>query len=465
MKEQRTIEGRWWIFGTDKPEHFGVLNYNPESGLSLKVTIAHSFSFKEVFSDLHSRNEFPEIIQGRDSHDKPVTLFGCACSGSHISGGLASYDFSPLAALLGQSIPSWESAVYRSVQFHFTLLHNWVDVSCIKIAPTDAGALQVQLLPRDDIKITLPCGAQLTLTPEFGTESKRGDFHITEGHNILIEFPKLVHVQTIRDSYSHLLRRLLTLFTGTLVFEERVKVQIPDSDNPPSDAELLLSNEGASEAKTDLHSGRMTVPHAEIAANFPAILRRWFEYHQKLDSALDLYFATVFNRNLYINQRFLFLAQALEVYHNSNPEFVGYVQPTPDFRARRERIVEGAPEVEREWLREKLHYANQKTLAERLADILEKHKAEAEQFIPDLQRFADKVRHTRNYYTHFDEKLRENGRIAEGNELVNLVFQMRTLMGICVLKDLGIAGAPIARLINKLKGMRLVSLDNRPSRN
>jgi hypothetical protein len=202
----------------------------------------------------------------------------------------------------------------------------------------------------------------------------------------------------------------------------------------------------------------MTVPYAEITAEFAGILRRWFEYHERLDSALSLYFATVFNRSLYINHKFLFLAQALEVYHNTNPEFVGYVQPTRDFRARRERIVESAPEFEREWLREKLHYANQKTLAERLAEILAKNKADAEQFIPDLARFADMVKHTRNYYTHFDEELRENGKIAQGDELTMLVFQMQTLLGICILKDLGIAGAPITRLIKTLKGMRLVSL-------
>jgi hypothetical protein len=29
MKEPKTYEGRWWIFGKDKPEHFGILYCNP----------------------------------------------------------------------------------------------------------------------------------------------------------------------------------------------------------------------------------------------------------------------------------------------------------------------------------------------------------------------------------------------------------------------------------------------------
>jgi hypothetical protein len=30
VKEAKIFEGRWWIFGKDKPEHFGVLHYGPE---------------------------------------------------------------------------------------------------------------------------------------------------------------------------------------------------------------------------------------------------------------------------------------------------------------------------------------------------------------------------------------------------------------------------------------------------
>ncbi|HTX20956.1 MAG TPA: hypothetical protein VMD27_03700 [Candidatus Aquilonibacter sp.] len=75
MKESKTFEGRWWIFGTEKPEHFGVLHYSPEKGLRLEVKIAQSFGFAEILQDT-TRADFPEVIQGRDKDDKPITLFG-----------------------------------------------------------------------------------------------------------------------------------------------------------------------------------------------------------------------------------------------------------------------------------------------------------------------------------------------------------------------------------------------------
>ena|ERR1035441_10714390 len=42
MDRTRTIEGRWWIQGDDKPAHFGTLSYDPEKGLSLSVKVPRS---------------------------------------------------------------------------------------------------------------------------------------------------------------------------------------------------------------------------------------------------------------------------------------------------------------------------------------------------------------------------------------------------------------------------------------
>jgi hypothetical protein len=218
-------------------------------------------------------------------------------------------------------------------------------------------------------------------------------------------------------------------------------------------------NEAVTEVQRDLTATRMTAPYKDLTEGLPAVIAKWFEYHEQLDSVLNLYFAVLFNPSLYINHRFLFLAQALEIYHGSHTGFVGYVQRKEDFRERRKRIIQAAPQEEKEWLEEKLHYANQKTLAQRLVEILAKNKAEADQFIGDLQGFAAAVKNTRNYHTHFDEELKNKGRVTDDMEaLVRLVSQMETLLGVCILKDLGVTGAPITRIIDRHKRMEITSL-------
>ena len=84
---------------------------------------------------------------------------------------------------------------------------------------------------------------------------------------------------------------------------------------------------------------------------------------------------------------------------------------------------------------------------------------EAEQFIPDLARFARLVKNTRNYHTHFDEDLKKRGKIiVDVEEMVQTVSQMQTILSICILKDIGITGDPISRLIQRHKSMKVYSL-------
>src|SRR5207244_5684140 len=65
---------------------------------------------------------------------------------------------------------------------------------------------------------------------------------------------------------------------------------------------------------------------------------------------------------------------------------------------------------------------------------------------PDRAAFAVKVRHTRNYYTHFLGELREKGKAVNDDELPRLTEQMRGLLLLCILRDLGISGKPAAKV-------------------
>lgn len=457
MKESKTFEGRWWIFGTEKPEHFGVLHYSPEKGLRLEVKIAQSFGFAEI---LRGTNPvFPEVIQGRDKDDKPITLFGSSHPSWNKSGGLASYEFHPFNAIVGQSVESWTAANYQKVKVHLSLLHNWIGQSRVQQKFTPELIPQIEIQPGSAIEVNLGNGIVLKINSDFHTNPKSGNFEIYEGNHISLEFPQPVHAKTILTDYAERLRRLFSVLTGTPVVLESVYFEVPNSGEYPDQAEFLQDNKASGRAKRDLLAHRMTAPYKELAGIFPAVIAKWFEYHERLDAVLSLYFAVLFNPSLYINHRFLFLAQALEVYHSTHAEFVGCVQPKADFRERRDRIVQAVPPEEKEWLEEKLHYANQKTLAQRLSEILAKNKTEADQFISNLQCFAAAVKNTRNYHTHFDEELKEKGKVTDDMEaLVRLVSQMETLLSVCILKDLGITGAPIARIIDRYKKMEIYSL-------
>jgi len=186
------------------------------------------------------------------------------------------------------------------------------------------------------------------------------------------------------------------------------------------------------------------VPYAEICDRVSEIFVRWFAMERQVRDCLDLYFATIFGRHLYSHQTFLFLAQAVEVYHRLNMNFVNQVQSKAEFKRRKNRILESVPD-ERDWLNEKLAHANERTLAQRLDELLGSHSDEVSEFIPDPQEFAEVVKNTRSHFTHYSTGKERMEKIALGADLMRLTDRVRSLLEICLLKDFGIAGAPIKR--------------------
>jgi hypothetical protein len=172
-------------------------------------------------------------------------------------------------------------------------------------------------------------------------------------------------------------------------------------------------------ATRELLPQEMLAPYAEIYDRVSEIFVRWFAMEQQVRDCLNLYFATIFGRQLYSHQTFLFLAQAVEVYHRLNMNFVNQVQSKAEFKRHKNRILESVPD-ERDWLYEKLAHANEKTLAQRLEELLGSHSDEVSEFIPDPQEFAEVVKNIRNHFTHYSTGKKRIEKIASGADLMRL---------------------------------------------
>ena len=455
MKETRQIEGIWYIHGQDHPPVYGVLTYDPESGLSLNATAVQEISLLEVFHNAQRGSEIQETIYGTDKNQKTITLLGCGCEEANSATGLQTYRIRPLKALLGLKIADWNSPLFRSATIEFSLLNDWLGISGIKVG--GKSPFGVSVTPHSDISVHLPDNVVLRIGYGYSTRTKSGAFSIEEFHVITFGFSDNTSPNDIAK-YIETFRRFLTFFTGELVFYDSVKYSVhPIEVAGIDEAEALHSNFGASTAKRELFALFTLIPYSQIEAHAPEIIRQWFQYHERLDAVLELYFSVIFHSTGYGNLDFLLLAQALEAYHNLNPVYESAVEAKAQFKTRRQRIVDSAPEEERSWLKEKLHHANQKTLAQRLTDILQQHAGIIARFITDTKTFADKIRHTRNYHTHFDPDLLQGGKVATGVELFELTFQMRALLEICILSDLGIKGGPIERIIQRVQQVRVIS--------
>ncbi len=291
-------------------------------------------------------------------------------------------------------------------------------------------------------------------TLQFNQNNSKVD--LVEGHGVEFRFTEPCSVKETRLKYVESFRRFLTLLISRPVYVDKVYFH-PNDGEVPHEANLLQSNPVVESAdRKTLYPG-MVVSYRDISEKFGDVIRRWFELEESLVDVLNLYFATIFVPDLYINQTFLFLAQALEVYHRTSPNFENQVQPKTDFRARKKNIIEKVLE-EKDWLTEKLAHANEKTLAQRLNELIGLHQNEVDQFIEDTTEFSDSIRHTRNHFTHYGTGEKGMEKVAEGIQLIDLTAKMQTLLELCIFSDLGISGAPISRMIQNLKQRRYFEL-------
>jgi alanyl-tRNA synthetase len=109
------------------------------------------------------------------------------------------------------------------------------------------------------------------------------------------------------------------------------------------------------------------------------------------------------------------------------------------------------PRIGNEGLQEKLKnqikYGNELSLRNRLQDIFEKYSDVLNKMIKDKNRLIGIVVDTRNYLTHFNKELED--RSAKGKELIGIVNNLKLIMEICLLYEIGFDTNTIIKLYFK----------------
>ena len=464
MNKSRQIEGRWWINGDDKPFHLGTLSFDPEKGLELKVNVPQdrpggASAFFAMFDEIsRDEGEVPQIIHGTDENGRPITLFGCGNFSRSWALVQHTYHLRGIGgAVLNFRAGSTDERPFVFANARYTLLQKWMGRRLgIKHTVAEDGLVGIQFKSHELLELRLSNGVVIRI---FGTMLREGynlldELRIGWSHSVSFLFPAPLSPKAIHDDFASIFLRLLWLLTGAQVHIENLSFHDHDAFAPGSQgsaegAELLCANYGISEATRDLHPVEMIASFPEIEADFGSILNRWFECQEQLKPVLDLYFAVLANKTLEPAARFLFLAQAIEVYHARSREFSPNEKPEAEHKQRLKVILESAPSEYRGWLALILKYSNRKTLAQRLEDILARHASEAEKLNAKIEAFSDTFRDSRNYYTHYDEKLLQRGKVAVGLNLVRLATTVEALLQVCLLKEIGIQGKPIERILER----------------
>jgi hypothetical protein len=158
VNNPRTIKGRWWIHGDDKPPCFGILSLDPEDDLVLNAEILQNRTPKEIWKALDENHGVSKVIRGTDKNNQDMTLFGYFCFKYEPSTGLDSHRISCLAGILNYKASSFDEPRFRAVSVSYTFLDEWMNQHVIKESKAE----------QDNLVVKFETGKSLDFNPREG---------------------------------------------------------------------------------------------------------------------------------------------------------------------------------------------------------------------------------------------------------------------------------------------------------
>jgi hypothetical protein len=452
--EEIDVLGKWWVPGRDQPHHPGELFVSKDEHPCLKLFDNLGFLTKPengIYTD-RSFNEFFPIICGRTELG-PATLINFQQNKA---------DFLIFDALF----ESVDEARFRRIRLQFQHFSEWLRQIIIDRIVTfwknDKGEpigndleYKYHSLPEESFVAN-----ELEFRILFGISTKGGfltPVTLTPMAylDIAANAPKSVIewwfdiIRPMRDLFSLAMDRPIDI-SRFIVFDEReaaknkeCRVYFKGRRTKKNDKELIV--EDMLFAKTDIDGG-----------NLGLLVNNWFRIIKDIPMVCSLYSSVTSIREQYLEEEFLSLAQAAELYHRSHSK--NAILPKKEWKDKIKYIMDSVPESEREWLREKLIWSNSPTLQNRLEELLEKLEPTTSLLVSNKVDFATIVKHTRNYFTHWDNK--QQKKAATNSELYFVSTTLMYLIAASLLTELGFTSEKVAQLFarnHRINNFRLNS--------
>ncbi|PZO18506.1 MAG: hypothetical protein DCE87_02045 [Betaproteobacteria bacterium] len=180
-----------------------------------------------------------------------------------------------------------------------------------------------------------------------------------------------------------------------------------------------------------------------ISERFAETVQTWFDSYEKFNSAFNLYFATKTPRQLYLENRYLMLAQAVETLHRKMSTDVAY--GVDEYAELSAALMDGVPSKFHGWVEARLKYGNELSLRQRLKKLFAGHE-EIFGGKSKVKSLISAMVNTRNYLTHYDESLKNVA--TSGSEMYKLCLALELLLQIHFCQMVGFSNENVQQICN-----------------
>jgi len=447
-------QGYWWL--PDRPEERtpGILKFDPDYGATLDL-LGSLKGLEGVVDPLE-----PEIVLGLTSGGKSVTLKDCGRTRGNLvfGGGFSTSNFRANVVFMGEHFDRAGDVGFERLVVEYRHLDAWAHQSGFEVKFTEEteGPKRrwIDVKYQSPESFTAAVGGEYEVTLRFGGGFEASSrpctwVDIYQSAELTVEFSEKQPFDCL-DAIAFRLQHLLSLGTRTSAYPVAVRGYsgTPGEAMPVEVHYAPLGRTATPQERPELYD--MLFSRRALPGGFGPAVARWLEGANKLDPVCRLFLGTVYNPSAFVEQQFLSLVTALEVYHRramSDPD------PSEKHQKRRQEILEAVPEEHRGWLERKLASSHEPFLAQRLHEIFSRHIKVAQAVVGRKKKvranFIDEVVNARNYRAHFPERL--EGRAARGAELHPFNVKLKKLLEACLMGEIGFGDDEIKEAVTGLR--------------
>ena len=465
LEEPKVANGFFWLPSDPDKKAPGTLRVSESGKATLEVMDSHLSFTRRKFETSESIRILGVASQAR------VTLDECNITSLNV-GGLSQVTLRVGFVYWRAHYAEDEDMTFSRVDFSVEHFNRWLHTQPIKnIGMSEDGSeqssaytsgisyrwsrneeLSVGYTPPKNITVKLGNGMAMRVC--FSYEATTGPFEVnlstkpyisleSEAECRIDEFLSLIH--KICSFLSFSVDRAVLLESLTGYSTELVGYRGDPTKQVP--VEVYFDTARSSPPQSELSSPDILLPYQAIDDRIDDVLNKWLECYQidEFEPSINLYSAVLSQPSMFLDVKFLFYAQSLEVLHRRISEETA--MPDEEFESVVSAMLENVPDQHKKHFDGKLKYANELSLNQRLNRLL---KDFAKMYgINSRKRnsFVIKVANTRNYLTHYDKSLKSEA--ADDQDLFDLTRKLKSLLQLHFLQLIGMDNESIAELTKR----------------
>jgi len=461
MNNEVTVKGVWWL--PEKPERrlAGEITYGSNSGARL--------SLYDHFFENPMAGGF--AVWGMTVKGEDVSLFNCHATSisAHFIGGRVA-EIVAYSGVIGGHFQSADQMKFIKVTAELSHLHEWAWRSGLQLTRKKSGKgwqvthdmlPEIRLAALGDFELGLEFTGQLL--PEYGKCS------LSENCLLAVEAKKLMpfeSFETIILQFQGFVALALTrpVYTRSLKGRIDKPKAIIQGQSIYDDFEIIRKDAPRDEKNERLMPHDMQFCLVDLQPEPSAFIKQYFEKRKLLEPVSDLYLSTLYNPRMYVQQRYLALAHAIEAYHRA---FVGgKYQSNDEYRDGLEkRLWDAVPETIdpdfRSSLKNKLKYLHEFSLRKRVRDICEKYSTVLTPYLGEATAFASAVADQRNLLTHPDPTSEEQRPPIDLIKVWLKCEQLSLLLEVCLLHEIGFSEEEVSKLMQRNRRIQAIQLNRK----